>query len=108
MTRIRFENVYITELFHNIDQKRVQLGMDCVLPLTRTEQKLFVELVKLGMVRHEWKTVLEKGIFLLMSTLHLCGILLADFLLYWLLSIVEFIDQHDLEIEGECHTMRRQ
>lgn len=75
------------------------MNMDCALPLTAHEQRSFVELSKLDLVSHEYTLVFEKGIFLLISTLHLCGILLADYSLYWLLSIVEFVKQHSYAIE---------
>lgn len=105
MTSLRFQNVYITQLFHRIDQKRAPLKMECVLPLTGREKMSYVEISRLHLVSHEYTRLFEKGIFLLISTLHLCGILLADYFLFWLLSIAEFDENngHAIESKGESH-----
>lgn len=83
--------------------------MGNALPLTADERKFFVELTSLKLVKHEYRLVFEKGIFLLMSTFHLCGILLADYSLFWFLSMVQFYGNHfdgsELGSEGERSTI---
>lgn len=64
--------------------------METVLPLTRTERKSFVELTTFKLVNHEYRDVFEKSIFLSYSTLYLCGILLADYSLFWLMSFIQY------------------
>lgn len=90
MANLRYKNFFITKTFREIDEKRSMLNMDCVLPLTRSERKSFVELTSFQLVKHEYKMIFQKGIFMLMSTLHLSGILLVDYSLFWLLAIVQF------------------
>lgn len=90
MTDLRFKNIFITQTFIEIDRKRAELKMETVLPLTRNERKSFVELTTLKLVNHEYRIVIDKSVFLLFSTLHVCGVLLADYSLFWLMSIIEY------------------
>lgn len=107
LTNLRYKNVFITKQFHEIDSRRAELKMDNALPLTADERKFFVELTTFKLVKHEYRLVFEKGIFLLMSTFHLCGILLADYSLFWFLSMVQFYGNHvnGIESEGERSTI---
>lgn len=107
MTDLRFKNVFITKAFHEIDEKRTELKMETALPLTESERKLYVELASLKLVRHEYRLVFEKSVFLLASTLHLCGILLSDYALFWLLSLIQFYGNYSAGIEIEGDKRRR-
>lgn len=101
LTNLRYKNVFITKKFHEIDEKRVAIKMENVLPLTKSERKSFVELTTFRLVKHEYRMVFEKSIFLLMSTLHVCGVILADYSMFWILSIVQFYGSQNKEIGAE-------
>jgi DC-STAMP-like protein len=101
---MKYKNVFITKKFHEIDAKRSELKMENVLPLTSSERKSFVEITRFTLLRHEYRAVFEKSVFLLMSSVHLCGIILADYSLFWLLSIVRLYGGHDNVVESEGNT----
>lgn len=67
-----------------------ELNKNCVLPLSRRERKIYVEMKSLRLVKHEYKMIFEKCIFQLASTLQVIGILIADYSLFWLLAVVHF------------------
>lgn len=96
MTNLSYKNFFITKAFHDIDEKRAEMKLDCVLPLTEKERRLYVELKSLKLVKHDYKMLFGKSLFLLLTTLHVLGILMADYSLFWFLSIVQF---HGNQIE---------
>lgn len=96
MTSLSYKNCFITKTFREIDEQRCALNKNCVLPLSRRERKIYVEMTSLRLVKHEYKMIFEKCIFQLASTLQVFGILLADYSLYWLLAVVHF---HGASIE---------
>lgn len=101
MTDLSFKNIFITQAFIEIDQKRAELEMETVLPLTRDERKSFVELATFKLVNHEYRLMFEKSIFLLFTTLHLCGILLADYSLFWLMSIIQYHGHRGIDNQSQ-------
>lgn len=102
MTSLRFKNFLVTDEFIRIDAKRGELGFKTVLPLSKTEQNLFVQLTSFHLVKLEIQFLIDKSLFLLMSTIHVFGLLLADYSLYWFLSIIHFHGSQEKGIEKEC------
>lgn len=90
MTDLSYKNSFITKAFHEIDKTKADMKLEHVLPLTRREQKNYVELTSLRLVEHEYRMLFEKGVFLLLTSLYLLGILMADYSLFWFLSVVRF------------------
>lgn len=107
MTDLRYKNTFITQTFCEIDQRRAELNMETVLPLSYSERKSFFELTTIKLTRHELKLVLGKSIFLIVSTVHLCGILLADYAVFWLLSIIAYHGNQNTGTESEGERKRR-
>lgn len=96
MTSLRYKNVFITEKFHEIDERRAELKMEKALPLTANERKSYIELSSLRLVRHEYWMLFDKGVFVLMSTIPVCAILLGDYSLFWFLSVIQFYGNHEV------------
>lgn len=90
MTSLSFKNCFITKTFREIDEMRRDLNMEYVLPLSRRERRSYVDMTSIRLVKHEYKMIFEKCIFQLASTLQVCGIILADYSLFWLLAVVHF------------------
>lgn len=79
--------------------------MDKVLPLTRKERKRYIEMTSIKLVRHEWRHIFSSSIFLLFSSMHLSGILIADYSIFWILTMIRFLyygnQSDDIESEGD-------
>lgn len=78
--------------------------MDTILPLTYKERKSLIEMTSMKLVWSEWRHIFSSSVFLLFSTLHLCGILMADFSLFWILSKIYFYGSRETGIENEGKT----
>ena len=96
MTSLRYKNVFITNKFHEIDERRAELELEKVLPLTANERKCYFELKSLHLAKYEFWMIIDKGIFVLMSTIHLSAILFVDYSLFWFLSVIQFYGNQEL------------
>ncbi|CAO1340101.1 unnamed protein product [Diamesa serratosioi] len=97
MTNLRFDNFYITGEFIKIDQKRIQMKKTNLLPLTKKEGRKYIATSSCKMLNRERKNAVKSAMFLFISSVHLCAILLADFSLFWLLDVIQFHErQKDL------------
>ncbi|TDH11201.1 hypothetical protein EPR50_G00058360 [Perca flavescens] len=85
---VRFDNVYITTYFRQIDARRRSAGKRCLLPLKKSERKQFIEPCSLKIHPEELKRV-SSGVFQLLSVSLLSFVLLiVDFSLFHVLDIV--------------------
>ncbi|XP_035463794.2 E3 ubiquitin-protein ligase DCST1 isoform X5 [Scophthalmus maximus] len=85
---VRFDNVYITTYFRQIDSRRRGAGKRCLLPLTRSERRKFIDPGSLRIHPDEWRQV-TAGVFQVLSVSLLCVVLLTvDFSLVHVLDIV--------------------
>lgn len=107
MSKLHFKNIFITRKFLEIDEERSDLGYDKVMPLTHKERKYLVEMTSFKLARHEWRHIFKSSVFLLFSTLHLFGILMADYSLFWIMTMIHFYGSQNsmassiTESEGE-------
>ncbi|KAG5678517.1 hypothetical protein PVAND_008184 [Polypedilum vanderplanki] len=90
LSHLHYKNIYITRQFYDIDKHRDEMGMDKVLPLTHKERKRYIEMTSIKLMRHEWRHIFSSSIFLLFSSMHLSGILIADYSLFWILTMIRF------------------
>lgn len=86
---LRYRNFYLTKNFYELDRTRVELGMETILPLTYKERKKLVEMKSVFLVRKELRHIFSSSIFLIFSTFHIIGILMTDFSLFWILSMIQ-------------------
>ncbi|KAM9353586.1 E3 ubiquitin-protein ligase DCST1 [Symphorus nematophorus] len=85
---IRFDNVYITTYFRQIDARRRRAGKRCLLPLKQPEKKKFIDPWSPKIHPKELKQV-TSGVFQLLSVSLLSIVLLTvDFSLFHVLDIV--------------------
>ncbi|XP_044062730.1 E3 ubiquitin-protein ligase DCST1 isoform X2 [Siniperca chuatsi] len=85
---VRFDNVYITTYFRQIDARRRRAGKRCLLPLKQSEKKKFINPWSPKIHPEELKQV-TSGVFQVMSIALLSAILLTvDFSLFHVLDIV--------------------
>uniref|UniRef100_A0A8C9ZNW4 DC-STAMP domain containing 1 n=1 Tax=Sander lucioperca TaxID=283035 RepID=A0A8C9ZNW4_SANLU len=85
---VRFDNVYITTYFRQIDARRRRAGKRFLLPMKKSERKKFIEPCSLKIHPEELKQV-SSGVFQLLSVSLLSFVLLiVDFSLFHVLDIV--------------------
>ena len=106
MTQDRYQNYYITRKFHEIDDRRKEMQKDCVLPLTNKERGKYIEITSLQMVKSERFQILKSGVFLLISCVQIIGILITDFSLFWLLSIMQYHGSQEEGLESDTKILK--
>ncbi|XP_068586055.1 E3 ubiquitin-protein ligase DCST1 [Cebidichthys violaceus] len=85
---VRFDNVYISTYFRQIDARRRRAGRRCLLPLKQSEKKKFMDPWSL-MIHHEELNQVTPGVFQVLSVSLLSVLLLTvDFSLFHILDIV--------------------
>lgn len=103
---MRYKNIYITKMFHELDRRRGEMGMENVMPLTHKERRNFIEISSIKLVTHEIRRMLSSTVFLFFSTMHLCLILIGDYSLFWVMTVIRFYGSRyrassDIESEGK-------
>lgn len=106
MTQDRFKNYYINRKFHEIDDRRKEMEKDCVLPLTNKERGKYIEITSLKMVKSERIQIFKSGVFLLISSVQIIGILITDFSLFWLLSIMQYHGSQEGGLETDTKILK--
>ncbi|KAM9852019.1 E3 ubiquitin-protein ligase DCST1 [Aulostomus maculatus] len=87
-TDIRFDNVYITTYFRQIDARRKKVGKRCLLPLRVSEKLKFIDPSSPRVHPEELKQVVA-GVVQVLSLLPLSVVLLAvDFSVFHVLDII--------------------
>ncbi|XP_053687022.1 DC-STAMP domain-containing protein 2 [Sabethes cyaneus] len=90
LTKNVFDNCYISRDFMAIDERRRQMGRDCVLPLTRRERNRYISLTSCKLTRKEKLRIARNAVFLFVSSVKIVGIISGDYCLYWLLTTVRY------------------
>ncbi|KAG7218794.1 hypothetical protein INR49_006429 [Caranx melampygus] len=85
---IRFDNIYITSYFRQIDAHRKRLGERCLLPLKPSEKKKLIDMSSLRTHREEFNNAMS-GVFQVISLSLLSVVLLTlDLSLFHVLDVV--------------------
>ncbi|XP_041650106.1 DC-STAMP domain-containing protein 2 [Cheilinus undulatus] len=93
LSKLDFDNVYISAQFEELDHQQTAGGGASVLPLTRREAKTYITPLSFHLTAREWRTVLV-GVASVLRHLVMGGLLVAlDFLVFWVLDQV----QHQLK-----------
>ncbi|XP_077383142.1 DC-STAMP domain-containing protein 2 [Festucalex cinctus] len=88
LTRLNFDNVYISAQFVELDGQLSSEGGASVLPITRRESQLYIRPLALRLTRNEWRSVLV-GVASVSRHALMSAVLVAlDFLVFWLLDQV--------------------
>ncbi|XP_055844080.1 DC-STAMP domain-containing protein 2 [Episyrphus balteatus] len=99
LTSDHFDNQFITKDFISINNQREKMGMDCVLPLTRKERRKYVMITSLTLVRAEIFNMSRTILFLTISSIQLACICIADYSLFWLLSMINVYGQQEAGLD---------
>lgn len=118
LTVDRYDNYYISQDIKDLDEQRIKLDKDAVLPLTRMEANKFVEvcpvivlfcsnfyaiifqLTSWKLVKPEKKKLAKSGIFLFVTSVQMGSILMTDYFLFWLLDIIRRYGSNMKQPEG--------
>ncbi|XP_042345922.1 E3 ubiquitin-protein ligase DCST1 [Plectropomus leopardus] len=113
---VRFDNVYITTYFRQIDSRRKQVGKRCLLPLEKSEKKNFIDPWSPKIHPIELQEV-TSGVFQVLSVFLLSVVLMTvDFSLFHVLDVISrhtftqfnLTSRHDVDISvGGASMMAR-
>ncbi|XP_050094158.1 DC-STAMP domain-containing protein 2-like [Anopheles aquasalis] len=84
-----FDNRFLTEDFYEIEQRRAEMNIGVVLPLTRKERQRYVPITSPHLTWKERLRIARSITFLLISTIQILCQLFADYALYWLLTLIK-------------------
>uniref|UniRef100_A0A182WLT2 Uncharacterized protein n=1 Tax=Anopheles minimus TaxID=112268 RepID=A0A182WLT2_9DIPT len=84
-----FDNNFLTEDFYAIENRRLELNIETVFPLTRKESHRYVALTSSHLTWKERFRIAKSLTLLVISSVQICGQLAADYSLYWLLSLIK-------------------
>ncbi|XP_061838961.1 DC-STAMP domain-containing protein 2 isoform X2 [Nerophis lumbriciformis] len=96
LTRMSFDNIYISAQFVELDRQVTAGGGASVLPINRRESTMYITPLSLRLTSREWRVALVGGAWVLRHALA-AGLLVAlDFLVFWLLDQVHRQVQSDV------------
>ncbi|XP_063054024.1 E3 ubiquitin-protein ligase DCST1 isoform X2 [Engraulis encrasicolus] len=100
---IRFDNLYITTYFRQIDDRRREAGKRYLLPLKKAEQKHLIEPWSIAIHPSELKLVVV-GLLQVLSLSLFAGVLLAlDWLIYHIFDIIQKHSFTEYSLTSEQH-----
>ncbi|KAJ8303057.1 hypothetical protein KUTeg_019453 [Tegillarca granosa] len=89
LTKDSFDNVYLTFKVQDIDERRIEIGKESIMPLDWKERGKYINSRSIYMAMCE-KRKLAKGLVLLLLSMCHAGFYMAcDFALYWLLNMMK-------------------
>lgn len=116
LTSERFDNVYITRNFREIDMRRAKLEKETVLPLNNRERKLYVSVCvfefvfltlklyfqtgSIFLAKPEKKGLSKSAVVLLTATIKLCTHMMTDYALYWVLTVIRYHARYQSKVKG--------
>ncbi|XP_034954771.2 E3 ubiquitin-protein ligase DCST1 [Zootoca vivipara] len=110
---IRFDNIYISRYFRQIDARRRKQKKRTLLPLRRAEQSGLIDPLRLAFQPPETKTMMSELLGCLPASLFVITACVLDFLLYTIFSTIRhhsfveysFRSSHHLEVIVGGNTM---
>ncbi|XP_066142810.1 DC-STAMP domain-containing protein 2-like [Euwallacea fornicatus] len=100
LTSERFDNVYITKYFRDIDQRRAKSNKETVLPLTRMEKTMYVSMRSESLSKTERRNLFKNTIKLMTVCVNLGTHMAADYSLYWMLSLISRHARYQSKVEA--------
>lgn len=101
LTDNRFDNYYLNVEFYAINDQRRQMGKETPLPLTWLEQRKYISLTSCALIKSERIRIASSIAFLTASTVQILCMLLLDYSLHWLLSLIQFYGGKQSGIETQ-------
>ncbi|XP_066262197.1 uncharacterized protein [Euwallacea similis] len=100
LTSERFDNVYITKYFREIDKRRAKFNKETVLPLTRMEKTMYVSMRSESLSKTERRNLLKNTIKLVTVCVNLGTHMAADYSLHWMLSLISHHARYQSKVEA--------
>ncbi|XP_037130820.1 DC-STAMP domain-containing protein 2 [Syngnathus acus] len=88
LTRLNFDNVYISAQLVELDRRVSSAGGASILPITRREAQFYIRPLSLRLTSSEYRAVLLGVAWVLRHTLMSAVFVALDFLVFWLLDQV--------------------
>ncbi|XP_030764756.1 uncharacterized protein LOC115888990 isoform X2 [Sitophilus oryzae] len=100
LTSERFDNIYITKNFRDIDRRRSKIGRETVLPLTKKESKTYVPISSGALASSERKKLSKSAVSLATASVKLATHMVADYCLYWILTMITYHGRYQSKIQA--------
>ncbi|XP_014252846.1 DC-STAMP domain-containing protein 2-like isoform X2 [Cimex lectularius] len=95
-----YDNRFITDNFIQIDLKRTYMGKESLLPLTLHEKRKYIRINSLCLVQSEKQQLIKTAIYLTLATIKLSIHMLADYSLFWILSMIRYHGQFQTDFDA--------
>ncbi|XP_077454839.1 DC-STAMP domain-containing protein 2 isoform X1 [Stigmatopora argus] len=93
LTRLNFDNVYISAQFLEVERQVTSEGGESVLPITRRESRLYIKPLALRPTGRERRAVLMGVVWVLRHATMSAVLVCVDYLVFWLLDQVHRLVQ---------------
>lgn len=100
LTSERFDNVYITSYFREIDRRRAKAAKETVMPLTKKEQQIYVPINGGALSKSERKSLAKSFYKLATASVKLGTHMAVDYSLYWILSLISHHARYQSKVQG--------
>ncbi|XP_054713566.1 DC-STAMP domain-containing protein 2-like [Uloborus diversus] len=98
-----YDNVYITFMLRDMDDRRADMEKETILPLTVREAKKYINTFSIRMAASERKKLIVAGTLLLVSGLQMAFYMILDYSLVQLLTMIRYFGK--IEAKGEVPTV---
>ncbi|CRL00122.1 CLUMA_CG013402, isoform A [Clunio marinus] len=92
-------HVIVSEIFEDLHE-RTEIVFN-VFGCIEAFMSFFFLWILIKLISHEYRKIFEKSIFLFATSIHVCGILFADYSLFWLLSVIQYYGNQSKDFETE-------
>ncbi|XP_055341806.1 DC-STAMP domain-containing protein 2-like [Paramacrobiotus metropolitanus] len=99
LTQDRYDNIYITFTVRDIDERRLDLGKETLLPLRHDEKKIYVKTNAWSFAHAEKKKLFSSLAFFSGPAMQAVFYMFMDTTLFWLLKTIRKYGAFDAEIE---------
>ncbi|XP_060536244.1 DC-STAMP domain-containing protein 2-like [Cylas formicarius] len=99
LTSERFDNIYITKYFRQIDMRRAKLSKETVLPLNKRERNLYVPINSLSLAKLERKQLTKALTMVATATLKMATHMAGDYCLYWVLNLISYHGRYQSKMQ---------
>lgn len=107
LTSERFDNVYITRYFRDIDRRRAKAAKETVMPLTKKEQQIYVPIDGGALSKLERKSLSKSAYKLATASVKLATHMAVDYSLYWVLNLISHHARYQSKVQG-CLVLSRE
>lgn len=100
LTNDQFDNRYLTDDLRTIDLIRSRQDKETILPLNQRERNQYIPLKSVTLIKVERVKLAKSVFFLGLTTFKICIHMMADYSLYWMLSIIRYHGRIETKVFG--------